>query len=152
MRGPEDFAIWYTPGVAAPCVEIAAMPERVFDHTNRGNLVAIVSDGRAAPRRCRRDVCIASSEPGPGVIRPDWVRAMAPDAIVLACANPTPEIWPWEAREAGAAIVASGRSDLPHQVSNSLAFPGIFRGALDVRVRAPARRGRCSTRWGARAW
>jgi malate dehydrogenase (oxaloacetate-decarboxylating) len=319
VRGPEDFAIWYTPGVAAPCREIAAAPERVFDHTNRGNLVAIVSDGtrvlglgdigpeaalpvmegkallfkllggvdavplclgtkhpdeivrvveclapsfggvnlediaqpkcfdvlgrlrerlpipvwhddqqgtatvvvaalenalalvdkRLASARialigvgaanvavyrllracgadpagvvaCDRggtlhreradleaarerfadkwrvcvetnparvrggvaealrgaDVCIAFSEPGPGVIRPEWIRAMAPRAIVLACANPTPEIWPWEAREAGAAIVASGRSDLANQVNNSLAFPGIFRGALDVRARA----------------
>jgi malate dehydrogenase (oxaloacetate-decarboxylating) len=319
VRGPEDFAIWYTPGVAAPCREIAATPERVFDHTNRGNLVAIVSDGTrvlglgdigpeaglpvmegkallfkllggvdAVPlclgtkhpdeivrvveclapsfggvnlediaqpkcfevlgrlrerlpipvwhddqqgtatvvvaalenalavvgkrlenarlaligvgaanvavyrllrargadpagivacdrsgtlhreradleaarerfadkwRVCREtnpapvrggiaqalrgaDVCIAFSEPGPRVIQPDWIRGMAKDAIVLACANPTPEIWPWEAREAGAAIVASGRSDLPNQVNNSLAFPGIFRGALDVRARA----------------
>jgi malate dehydrogenase (oxaloacetate-decarboxylating) len=319
VRGPEDFAVWYTPGVAAPCREIVAAPERVFDHTNRGNLVAIVSDGtrvlglgdigpeaglpvmegkallfkllggvdavplclgtkdpdeivrvveclapsfggvnlediaqpkcfevlgrlrerlpipvwhddqqgtatvvvaalenalavvgkRLASARialvglgaanvavyrllracgadpagivaCDRggtlhreradleaaqarfadkwrvcvetnparvrggvaealrgaDVCIAFSEPGPGVIRPEWVRGMAPQAIVLACANPTPEIWPWEAQEAGAAIVASGRSDLANQVNNSLAFPGIFRGALDVRARA----------------
>jgi malate dehydrogenase (oxaloacetate-decarboxylating) len=60
---------------------------------------------------------------------------MAPDAIVFACANPVPEIWPKEAREAGARIVATGRCDLPNQVNNSLAFPGIFRGALDVRAR-----------------
>ena len=59
---------------------------------------------------------------------------MAPDAIVFPCANPVPEIWPWEA-EAGARIVATGRSDFPNQVNNSLGFPGIFRGALDVRAR-----------------
>jgi malate dehydrogenase (oxaloacetate-decarboxylating) len=82
------------------------------------------------------DACIAFSCPGPGVIRPEWVRAMARDAIVFACANPTPEIWPWEALEAGARIVGTGRSDLPNQVNNALAFPGVFRGVLDVRARA----------------
>jgi malate dehydrogenase (oxaloacetate-decarboxylating) len=60
---------------------------------------------------------------------------MAKDPIVFACANPTPEIWPWEAKEAGAAIVATGRSDFPNQVNNSLGFPAIFRGVLDVRAR-----------------
>jgi malate dehydrogenase (oxaloacetate-decarboxylating) len=54
---------------------------------------------------------------------------------LFACANPVPEIWPWEAKEAGAAIVATGRSDFPNQVNNSLGFPGIFRGTLDVRAR-----------------
>lgn len=81
------------------------------------------------------DVVIALSKPGPDVIRPEWVEQMNDDAIVFACANPTPEIWPWEAFEAGAAIVATGRSDFPNQVNNSLGFPGIFRGALDVRAR-----------------
>ena len=57
------------------------------------------------------------------------------DAIVFACANPVPEIWPWEAKEAGARIVATGRSDFPNQVNNSLGFPGIFRGALDVQAK-----------------
>ncbi|MEJ2352398.1 MAG: malic enzyme-like NAD(P)-binding protein [Anaerolineales bacterium] len=60
---------------------------------------------------------------------------MNKDAILFACANPVPEIWPWEATEAGARIVATGRSDFPNQVNNSLGFPGIFRGALDVRAR-----------------
>lgn len=81
------------------------------------------------------DVCIALSKSGPGVIKPEWVKAMAHDAIVFACANPVPEIWPWEAKEAGARIVATGRSDFPNQVNNSLGFPGIFRGALDVSAR-----------------
>ncbi len=82
------------------------------------------------------DACIAFSARGPGTIRPEWVRGMARDAIVFACANPVPEIWPWEAREAGARIVATGRSDFPNQINNSLGFPGIFRGALDVRARS----------------
>ena len=81
------------------------------------------------------DVFIALSRSGPGVILPEWVSKMANDAIVFACANPVPEIWPWEAKEAGAIVVATGRSDFPNQVNNSLGFPGIFRGALDVRAR-----------------
>jgi malate dehydrogenase (oxaloacetate-decarboxylating) len=78
------------------------------------------------------DVCIALSKPGPDVIKPEWIKTMADDAIVFACANPVPEIWPWDATEAGARIVATGRSDFANQVNNSLGFPGIFRGALDV--------------------
>lgn len=80
------------------------------------------------------DVCIAFSTPGPGIIEPAWVKTMARDAIVFACANPIPEIWPWEAKEAGARIVCTGRSDFPNQVNNSLVFPAIFRGTLDVRA------------------
>jgi malate dehydrogenase (oxaloacetate-decarboxylating) len=81
------------------------------------------------------DVCIALSRSGPGVIHPDWVTAMGKDSILFTCANPVPEIWPWEAKEAGARVIATGRSDFPNQVNNSLGFPGIFRGALDVRAR-----------------
>ncbi len=81
------------------------------------------------------DVLISVSTPGPGVIKPEWIKTMAKDAIVFAEANPIPEIWPWEAKEAGARIVATGRSDFPNQVNNSLGFPGIFRGALDVRAK-----------------
>jgi malate dehydrogenase (oxaloacetate-decarboxylating) len=62
------------------------------------------------------------------------VRSMAKDPIVFACANPTPEIFPDEAKAAGAAVVSTGRSDFPNQVNNVLCFPGIFRGALDVRA------------------
>ena len=80
------------------------------------------------------DVCIAASKPGPGTIQPEWVEAMADDAIVFACANPIPEIWPWEAKEAGARIVGTGRSDFANQINNSLGFPAIFRGVLDVRA------------------
>jgi malate dehydrogenase (oxaloacetate-decarboxylating) len=81
------------------------------------------------------DVVIGLSRPGPGTIKPEWVEKMNSDAIVFAAANPIPEIWPWEAKEAGARIVATGRSDFPNQVNNSLGFPGIFRGALDVRAK-----------------
>jgi len=81
------------------------------------------------------DVCIALSKPGPDTIKKEWVAKMNKDAIVFACANPIPEIWPWEAKEAGARVVATGRSDFPNQVNNSLGFPGIFRGTLDVRAR-----------------
>jgi malate dehydrogenase (oxaloacetate-decarboxylating) len=78
------------------------------------------------------DVMIALSKPGPTTVKPEWIRSMAKGAIVFTCANPIPEIWPWEAKEAGARIVATGRSDFDNQVNNSLGFPGIFRGTLDV--------------------
>jgi malate dehydrogenase (oxaloacetate-decarboxylating) len=78
------------------------------------------------------DVALSASKPGPGVIKKEWIENMADDAIVFASANPIPEIWPWEAKEAGAMVVATGRSDFPNQVNNSLGFPGIFRGALDI--------------------
>jgi malate dehydrogenase (oxaloacetate-decarboxylating) len=81
------------------------------------------------------DICISLSKSGPGVILPEWVKAMAKDAIMFVCANPIPEIWPWEAKEAGAKIVATGRSDFPNQVNNSTGFPAIFRGTLDVRAK-----------------
>ncbi len=80
------------------------------------------------------DVVIALSQSGPGVLLPEWIKTMNKDSIVFACANPVPEIWPWEAKEAGAVVVATGRSDFPNQVNNSLGFPGIFRGTLDVRA------------------
>jgi len=81
------------------------------------------------------DVLISLSRPGPDVIRPAWIRGMARKAVVFACANPVPEIYPHAAREAGAAVVATGRGDFPNQVNNSLGFPGILKGALLVRAR-----------------
>jgi malate dehydrogenase (oxaloacetate-decarboxylating) len=81
------------------------------------------------------DACVALSKPGPGTIRPEWLKTMAKDAIVFLCANPTPEAWPWEAKEVGCRVVATGRSDFPNQVNNSVGFPAIFRGVLDVRAR-----------------
>ncbi|MCS6783647.1 MAG: NADP-dependent malic enzyme [Candidatus Caldarchaeum sp.] len=81
------------------------------------------------------DVLIAASSPGPGKIKKEWVAKMADKPITFLLANPVPEMWPWEAKEAGAAVVATGRSDFPNQVNNSLVFPSVFRGALDVRAR-----------------
>ena len=78
------------------------------------------------------DVFIGVS--APGVLTADMVKTMAKDPIVFACANPVPEILPEEAKKAGVAVMATGRSDFPNQVNNVLAFPGIFRGALDVRA------------------
>ena len=79
------------------------------------------------------DVFIGVS--APGTLTTEMVSTMAKDAIIFACANPTPEIYPDEAKAGGAAVIATGRSDFPNQINNVLAFPGIFRGALDVRAR-----------------
>ena len=81
------------------------------------------------------DILIAASKPGPGTIKKEEIEDMASDSIVFACANPVPEIWPWEAEEAGVKVMATGRSDFSNQVNNSLVFPAIFRGALDVRAK-----------------
>jgi len=81
------------------------------------------------------DVLIALSTPGPDTVKPEWVKAMAPRAIVFACANPVPEIWPHTAKAAGAYIVATGRGDFPNQVNNSICFPGLLKGALLVRAK-----------------
>ncbi len=94
------------------------------------------AERRGGPAEAMRgaDLCIAASRPGPGTILPEWVEGMAEDAVLFACANPVPEIWPWEAKEAGVRIVGTGRSDFANQINNSLGFPGIFRGVLDVRA------------------
>jgi malate dehydrogenase (oxaloacetate-decarboxylating) len=78
------------------------------------------------------DAVVALAKPGPDVIKKEWIKKMAKNPVIFACANPIPEIYPWEATEGGAKIIATGRSDFPNQVNNSLGFPGIFRGALDV--------------------
>ena len=89
----------------------------------KGGLAELVRDA---------DVFIGVS--APGVLTGEMVKTMAPDAVIFACANPTPEIFPDDAKAAGAAIVATGRSDFPNQINNVLAFPGVFRGAFDVRA------------------
>ena len=78
------------------------------------------------------DVFIGVS--GPGTVTTDMVKTMSKDAIIFACANPTPEIFPDEAKAGGAAVISTGRSDFPNQINNVLAFPGIFRGTFDVRA------------------
>ena len=108
------------PGLNAAKAEIAAItnPQR-----EQGTLAEVI---RGA------DVFIGVS--APGLLTQDMVRSMNKDAIIFACANPVPEILPDEAKAAGAAVVSTGRSDYPNQVNNVLAFPGIFRGALDARA------------------
>ena len=96
--------------------------------TNREHLRGLLSDAVKGA-----DVFIGVS--APGVLSQDMVRSMAKDPIVFAMANPTPEIMPDEARAAGAKVVGTGRSDYPNQINNVMAFPGIFRGALDCRAR-----------------
>ena len=81
------------------------------------------------------DVLIAASTPDPNTVKPEWVESMAPHPVVFALANPVPEIWPQVAHKAGAAIVATGRSDFPNQLNNSLVFPPVFRGILDARAK-----------------
>ncbi len=80
------------------------------------------------------DLLIALSTPGPDTIKPEWIKLMADGAIVFACANPVPEIYPYDAKAAGAYIVATGRGDFPNQINNSCGFPGILKGALLVRA------------------
>ncbi|MBW2699463.1 MAG: NADP-dependent malic enzyme [Deltaproteobacteria bacterium] len=110
----------------------AAEPEKweLIQITNKEQLVGKTPDAMKGA-----DVLISLSKSGPGVIQKDWISGMADGAVVFVCANPVPEIWPWEAKEAGARIVATGRSDFPNQVNNSVGFPGIFRGVLDVRAK-----------------
>ena len=101
--------------------------EEIARKTNRSKRSGMLADVLAGA-----DVFIGVS--APGVVTTDMVRTMARDAILFACANPTPEIFPDDAQAGGAAVVATGRSDYPNQINNVLAFPGIFRGALDARA------------------
>ncbi|MBR3083991.1 MAG: NADP-dependent malic enzyme [Oscillospiraceae bacterium] len=102
--------------------------EEMARRTNRAR-----RQGSLAEVLAGADVFIGVS--APGVVTADMVRTMNRDAVVFACANPTPEIFPDEAKAGGARVVATGRSDYPNQINNVLAFPGIFRGAFDVRAR-----------------
>ncbi|MBR0095262.1 MAG: NAD-dependent malic enzyme, partial [Synergistaceae bacterium] len=88
--------------------------------------------GKLADSMKGADVFIGVS--APGAVNGEMVKSMAKDPIIFACANPTPEIFPEEAKAAGAKIISTGRSDYPNQINNVLAFPGIFRGAFDVRA------------------
>ena len=101
--------------------------EEIAQVTNRSGRSGTLADVLAGA-----DVFIGVS--APGSVTTDMVKTMHQDAILFACANPTPEIFPEDAKAGGAAVVATGRSDYPNQINNVLAFPGIFRGALDVRA------------------
>ena len=109
------------PGLNLAKAEIAAMTNPGM---KQGSLAEVIKGA---------DVFIGVS--APGLLTRDMVRSMNKDSIIFACANPVPEILPDEAKAAGAAVVSTGRSDYPNQVNNVLAFPGIFRGALDARAR-----------------
>ncbi|MGM9654909.1 MAG: NADP-dependent malic enzyme [Butyricicoccaceae bacterium] len=108
------------PGLTAEKADIARLTNR---EKKQGRLADVIAGA---------DVFIGVS--APGALTREMVSTMARDAIIFACANPTPEIFPDEAKAGGAKVVATGRSDFPNQVNNVLAFPGIFRGALDVRA------------------
>jgi malate dehydrogenase (oxaloacetate-decarboxylating) len=99
------------------------------EKTNPGKVNGVAAAIKGA------DVLIALSSPGPDTVKREWIRGMADKAIVFACANPVPEIWPYAAKEEGAFIVATGRGDFPNQVNNSICFPGILKGALLVRAK-----------------
>jgi malate dehydrogenase (oxaloacetate-decarboxylating)/malate dehydrogenase (oxaloacetate-decarboxylating)(NADP+) len=101
----------------------------LLQKTNKDNVTTFEEAFKGA------DVLIAASRPGPGTIKPDQIKLMNKDPIVFALANPVPEIWPDEAKKAGAKIVGTGRSDFENQLNNSLIFPAVFRGALDVRAK-----------------
>lgn len=129
----------YAPGVEIIAVDstgiiykgrerLNASKEALLEITNPNNVEGSLTDAMAGA-----DIFLGVSQPG--LLNEALVKLMAKDPIIFAMANPTPEIFPEEALAAGAAIVATGRSDFPNQVNNALAFPGIFRGALDNRVR-----------------
>ena len=102
--------------------------EALAEITNPDNIKGSLSDALVGA-----DLFVGVS--APGILKPEMVKSMNKDAIIFAMANPTPEIMPDEAKAAGARVVGTGRSDFPNQVNNVLAFPGIFRGALDVRAK-----------------
>ncbi len=101
--------------------------EEMAEITNQDRLA-----GSLAEMLKGADIFIGVS--GPGLVTTDMVRSMNEDAIIFACANPTPEIFPEDARAGGARVIATGRSDFPNQINNVLAFPGVFRGTFDVRA------------------
>jgi malate dehydrogenase (oxaloacetate-decarboxylating) len=130
---PRGFAICDRNGVLHPSRAHLETLHRAAPHKFE---LARATNGDGVREAMRgADMCIAFSEPKPGVVRPEWVKQMAPGAIVLACANPEPEIWPPMRFAAGARVVATGRGDFANQLNNALVFPGVFRGALDVRAR-----------------
>lgn len=151
--GAANVALYkYLKAVGANPKNIVAVDSKGILHSDRSDLerlrvenpwkytIAVESNGEGITGGIKEsmrgaDVVVAASTPGPGVIKKDWVREMNKDAIVFAEANPVPEIWPWEAKEGGARIVATGRSDFPNQINNSLGFPAVFRGVLTVRAK-----------------
>lgn len=124
---PEILAIDSKGIVAAARHDLNDEKKKLLEFTNPKNITGSLEDAV-------RDADIFIGVSRPGLLTPAMVASMAPEPVVFALANPTPEIMPDAAKQAGAAVVATGRSDFPNQVNNALAFPGIFRGALDNRV------------------
>lgn len=125
--GAGDIIMSDRQGIICKGQELSAAFEELADFTNSGRRTGTLADAMKGA-----DVFIGVS--AGGIVSPEMVASMAKDAVVMAMANPTPEIMPDEALRAGAAVVGTGRSDYPNQINNVLAFPGIFRGALDVRA------------------
>jgi malate dehydrogenase (oxaloacetate-decarboxylating) len=128
-RGARDMILTDMHGIVYEGREVGMNPTlaELAAQTNQGRLMGQLED--ALPGR---DVFIGVS--AGGVLKPELLKKMAPEPVIFALANPVPEIMPKEALAAGARIVATGRSDFPNQINNSLVFPGLFRGALDVRA------------------
>ena len=114
-------------GIICDGDDLKPAKQDIADFTNKNHVRGSLADAMKGA-----DIFIGVS--APGCVTPEMIKSMAKDPIVMAMANPTPEIMPDIAREAGAAVVGTGRSDFPNQINNVLAFPGIFRGALDVRA------------------
>lgn len=114
-------------GIICDGDDLKPAKQDIADFTNKNHLRGSLADAMKGA-----DIFIGVS--APGVVTEDMIKTMAKDPIVLAMANPVPEIMPDLAKAAGAAVVGTGRSDFPNQINNVLAFPGIFRGALDVRA------------------
>ena len=128
-RGLKDVVLCDKNGaIYEGCEGLTSEQEKMAKITNRQ-----MRKGKLADVLAGADVFVGVS--APGCVTPEMVKSMAKDAILFPMANPTPEIMPDLAKEAGAAVVGTGRSDFPNQINNVLAFPGIFRGALDVRAR-----------------
>jgi malate dehydrogenase (oxaloacetate-decarboxylating) len=124
---PEILAVDSKGIISADRADLNDPKKTLLDFTNKNNVSGNLADAVKSA-----DIFIGVSQPG--LLTEEMVKTMAKDPIVFAMANPTPEIMPDIAKNAGVAIMATGRSDFPNQVNNSLAFPGIFRGALDNRV------------------
>ncbi len=127
--GAKDIIVTDSKGIIGPSRgDLGKHKNALRDSTNPGRL-----DGGTADALVAADVFIGVS--GPNTVTEEMARAMARDSIIFALSNPTPEIMPEVAQAAGAKVIATGRSDFPNQVNNALAFPGIFRGALDARAK-----------------
>ncbi|MDE6362131.1 MAG: NADP-dependent malic enzyme [Clostridia bacterium] len=126
--GVKDILVCNRKGIICKGVNEPKGNEEIVELTNKNRRQGTLADAMKGA-----DILIGVS--APGIVTQDMVRSMAKDAIVMAMANPVPEIMPELAKEAGAKVVGTGRSDFPNQINNVLAFPGIFRGALDVRAK-----------------